>query len=220
LLPSSEATHLSPELVEVLLVDSRTVVRQGLRALIDTQPDLLVVGQAGTLQACRAVGVTPRVVVTEIDLPDARHEEAVTGLRALFPSSSILVLTTVGHPAKVCALLAAGANGYVLKTSDADQLFLGIREVGRGEAYLQPSLEEGVEAWAAPPDPSRPLSPREEDVLRLLALGHTNAEIASEHGVSVRTVETQRSRIYDKLGCHTRAGAVQQALELGMLSVG
>lgn len=209
--PSLEATQLSQDVVEVLLVERRTVVREGLRALIDTQPDLRVVAQAGTLEACGAVEVPPRVVVTEIDLPDAKHGEAVAGLRELFPASAILVLTSVGHPAKVRSLLAAGADGHVLKTSDPDELFTGIREVGRGETFLHPSMVSGLGVA-----PLR-LSPREEQALRQLALGHTNAEIARDWGVSLRSVEAHRARIYAKLGCRTRADAVRHAFELGLL---
>ena len=206
------------EVVEVLLVHDRTVVRAGLRALIESEPGLAVVGEAGTLGDAGQLAVSPDVIVAEIELPDAKGADVVQGLHDCFPESPVLVLTLAGHPSKVRALLAAGAAGYVLLTADPDELFNGIVAVAGGEAYLQPALGVELARWLQPPASALALTPREEEVLELLAAGHTNVEIAQALRVGVRTIETHRGRIYQKLGARTRAELVQRARELGLSS--
>jgi DNA-binding NarL/FixJ family response regulator len=202
--------------VDVMLVDNRTVVRAGLCALIERQPDLVVVAQAASLGDAASFDIAPDVIVTDIDLPDAQHGDVIHGLRALFPRSSILVLTVVDHPAKVQSVLAAGADGYLLQTVAGTDLLAGIRALAAGETFLQPSLGVELARWQRPRDTTLTLSPKEEEVLRLLALGHTNAEIARLNGVSLRTVEAHRSRIHQKLGPHTRAELVHYAQQAGL----
>jgi two-component system response regulator NreC len=199
-----------------MLVDNRTVVREGLCALIEQQPDLVVVAQAASVGDALTVDLTPDVIVTDIDLPDAQHGEVIDRLRGFFSQSSILVLTLVGHPATVQSTLAAGADGYVLKTAEITDLITGIRAVADGQRYLQPSLGVELARWHRPRDTTLGLSPKEEQVLRLLALGHTNVEIAHLCGMSRRTVEAHRARIHQKLGRRTRAELVQYAREVGL----
>jgi DNA-binding NarL/FixJ family response regulator len=203
--------------ISVFLVDSRTVVREGLCALIDGQPGLTVVGQAGGVGSLGQVTPTPDVVVTEIELADARGPDVIRLLRAALPGSSILVLTLVDSPARVQAVLAAGADGYLLKTSCGAELTAGIRAVAFGTTYLQPSLGVALGRWHSPRDSTVRLTPAEERILGLLALGHTNAEMAHLTGVSVRTVETHRGRILQKLGSRTRAELVQYAWAAGLI---
>jgi two-component system response regulator NreC len=201
----------------VFLVDSRTVVREGLCALIDRQPELMIVGHAGGVGSVEQVAPTPDVVVTEIELADANGPDVIRRLRAAFPSSSILVLTLVDNPARIQAVLAAGADGYMLKTSCSAELTTAIRTLAHGETYLQPSLGVALSRWHSPHDSTVRLTPAEERILGLVALGHTNAEMAERTGVSVRTVETHRAGILQKLGRRTRAELVQYAWSAGLI---
>jgi DNA-binding NarL/FixJ family response regulator len=205
--------------VNVMLVDHRTVVRQGLCALVEQQSDLVVVAQAATLRGAGTVAVTPDVIVTEIDLPDARHQHVISGLRRFFPPSPILVLTLVGHPARVQSVLEAGANGYLLKTAAAGDLLTGIRALAGGETYLQPSVRVEMTRWRQPRDKALELTPKEVQVLQLLARGHTNVEIAGLCGISIRTVETRRRRVHQKLGLWRRAELFQYAWDAGLLDL-
>jgi two-component system, NarL family, response regulator NreC len=215
---SFEGSDMRPDrVIDVMLVDSRAVVREGLRAVIASESDLTVVAQAATVGDVRTLAVTPDVIVTDIDLTDANGENVIRGLRAIAPESSILVFTPVDDHAKVRSVLAAGANGYVLETADVVDLLDGIRAVADGRTYLQPSLgaefarsrRAGVEALG--------LSAQEERVLGLLALGHTNAEVARLCGVSLRTIEARRAHILRRLGRRTRAELVEYARTTGIL---
>jgi DNA-binding NarL/FixJ family response regulator len=200
-----------------MLVDHGTLVRAALAALIEQQPDLVVVAQASTIGDAGTFHGTPDVIVTDIDMPDARHRDVISGLREAFPQSPILVLTFVGHPAKVQSVLAAGANGYLLKTAATPDLLSAIRALAAGEIYVQPSLDREVERWRRSRDTTLELTPKEEQVLRLLAVGHTNDEVAALLGVSRRTVETHRGRINEKLGLRTRAEVFRYAWDVGLL---
>ena len=206
-----------PRSLSVMLVDNYTVMRQGLCALIKQQPDILVVAEAATVGAARSFDVTPDVIVAEIDLPDAQHAEVISGLHGHFPESPILVLTVVDDPAKVQSVLAAGADGYLPKTAPAPDLFNGIRALAGGEPYVQPSFRRELERWDMLRDSKRQLTPTEEQVLRFIARGYTNAEVANDRGISTRTVETHRSRIYQKLGLRTRKELFQYAWDTGVL---
>jgi two-component system response regulator NreC len=203
----------------VMLIDRRTVVRDGLCALIEQHADLVVVARAESVRDAGALDVTPDVIVTDIEFPDAGHSEVISGLRGSFPQSPILVLTAVAHPAKVQSVLAAGADGYLLKTAATTELLVGIRAVADGETYLQPSLGVELARWHRPRDTTLGLSLKEEQVLRLLSFGNTNAEVARICGVSLRTVEAHRARIQQKLGIRTRAELVQYARESGILDL-
>lgn len=207
----------------LLLVDDCIIVREALRVLLDQQPDLRVLAQAATMRDTAGLSFSPDVIITELELPDARGQEVVRALRSGFRGAAILVLTLVTRPAKVEGVLAAGANGYVLKTASVDDLLRGIRAVAHGETYLQPSLgvalarhdHGGVGADIG----ADPLSAREASVLRLVALGHTNTEIAGLVGVSRRTVESHRAHIHQKLGDQTRAELVRYAYANGLVDL-
>lgn len=206
--------------VSVFLVDSRTVVREGLCALINGQPGLAVLGQAAGIGSLERVDPPPDVIVTDVELVDARGPEVIRLLRTDRPSSAILVLTLVEQAARIEAVLAAGADGYVLKTASSGELIAGIRAVAQGETYLQPSLGVALSRWRCPADPDVRLTPAEERILGLLALGHTNGEMARVTNVSVRTVETHRARIAQKLGRRTRAELVRYAWASGLVDAG
>jgi two-component system, NarL family, response regulator NreC len=135
------------------------------------------------------------------------------------PEVSILVLTLLNHPAKIQLVLAAGANGYLLKTAAATDLFTGIRCVAAGETYLQPSLGVELARWHRPRNTTLGLSPKEEQTLRLIALGHANAEVAQLSGVSLRTVEAHRARITKSWDAGPRAELVQYARDAGIVEL-
>jgi two-component system, NarL family, response regulator NreC len=209
---------LSYRAVDVLLVDSRPVVREGLRAVIENQADLIVVAQASTLRAAKILEITADVIVTDVDLPDAKLGVAISGLREFCPKCSILVFTRSGDPIEVQSAFAAGASGYLLETSPVADLLAAIRAVASGETYLQTSL--GVElARSRSLDAMLGLTPQEEQVLRLLVLGHTNVDIARLCNISVRTAETHRAHIQRKLDRHTRAELVEYARENGIVRI-
>jgi len=211
--------------IGVLLVESHTVVREGLRALIDQEDDIEIVGEAGSVTDIEELDAAPDVVLTDLELPDARGDEVVSVMRRRFRDAAVFVLSTVDHPATVQQVLAAGASGYLLKTGSSHELLEGLRSVAQGEHFLQPSLGVKLARWngsgpgADIPGGSR-LSPREVKVLGLVALGHTNAEVASMLGVSLRTVETHRARVLLKLDHPTRAELVRYAHELGVIGSG
>jgi two-component system, NarL family, response regulator NreC len=195
------------------------VVREGLCVVIDQEPDLVVVAQAATVRDAGSLDVEPHVIVTDIDLTDAKHGEVISGLRGFFRQSSILVFTPIGDPAEVQSVLAAGAQGYLLETAPTAELLAGIRAVAVGETYVQPSLGVELARLRLPLDPTLGLSPREEQVLRLLALGHTNLEVARLCRVSLRTIESHRARIQRKLDRRTRAELVEYARETGLIEL-
>jgi len=213
---------MGDERISVLLMDDHTVVREGLRALLEREEDIDVVAEASTVGEAEEVEVRPDVIVADLVLPDERGADVVRRLKHRHPHSSVLVLTMVDNPTDVQRCLAEGAGGYLLKGSASTELVQAVRTVARGEDYLQPSLSAALARWreastrvhaGAPGD----LTPRERDVLRLIALGHTNAEIATMLYVSVRTVENHRSSLMRKLGFRTRAELVRHANEIGLV---
>ena len=201
-----------------MLVESRAVMRAGLRAVIEQEPDLVVVAEAATVSVARGLEITPDVIVTDIDLSDATSGVVITELREFSPESSILVFTPVGAPAEVQSVLAAGANGYLLESAETAELIAGIRAVAAGEAYLQPSLGVALARSHRPPA-TLGLSLQEEHVLRLLVLGHTNVAVAGMCNISLRTAEMHRAQIQRKLGRHTRAELVEYAQENGLVQL-
>ncbi len=207
--------------ISVLLMDDHAVVREGLRALLERQPDIQVLAEAGSVAEALEADVDPDVVVADLVLPDDRGADVVRRLRERYPSSAILVLTMVDNPTDVQLCLAAGARGYVLKETASTELVDAVRKVAGGEDYLQPSLGAALARWRDAPGRVHAraiddLTPREREVLRLIALGHTNAEIATMLYVSVRTVENHRASVLRKLGLRTRAELVRHATEAGL----
>jgi DNA-binding NarL/FixJ family response regulator len=188
-----------------------------LRAVIEQAPDLVVVAQAATVRDARNLDVRPDVVVTDVDLPDAKYGDVIIGLREFFRQSPILVFTPVGDPAEVKAVLAAGAAGYLLETAEPTELLTGIRAVAAGESYVQPALGVQLALSKRPAETMLALSPREQHILLLLAVGHTNGDVARLCNISQRTAETYRANIQRKLDRHTRAELVAYAREVGLV---
>ena len=208
--------------IRVMLMDDHNVVREGLRVLLERQSDFRVVAEAGTVAEAEAVQADLDVVVADLVLPDERGADVVRRLRERFPRAAILVLTMVDNPTDVQLCLAAGAKGYLMKEAAGAELTDAVRAVAQGHEYLQPALGAVLARWREAPGRVRAsasvdLSEREREVLRLIALGHTNAEIATMLFVSVRTVENHRSSLMHKLGFRTRAELVRHAGEIGLV---
>ena len=205
----------SPE-ITIILADDHPVVRTGLRMLLEAEDDLEVVAEAGDTEAARrgVLGHKPTVIVLDLNMPGGSSLEAIPAMRESSPNTSVVVLTMQEDPAFAREALRAGASGYVLKQAAGTELVQAIRAAAGGGTWLNPEL--GARMAAAPLSPTGPpgdLTDRELDVLRLIALGHTNSEIAEQLYLSVRTIETHRSHIQQKLGLSKRAELVRYALD-------
>jgi len=208
--------------VRVLIVDDHAVVRAGLRLLIDAEDDLQAVGEAGSARDAvfQARALKPDVSHMDVVMPDQSGLDVVPTLLHERPETKVLVLSMQDDQPYVRQAFGAGASGYVLKEAADTEVVSAIREVANGGSYVHPTLgarlvaAETAEARRAEEDP---LSDREREVLRLLALGHTNQEISSQLFISVRTAETHRAHIMQKLRLSSRAELVRYALEQGVL---
>jgi two-component system, NarL family, response regulator NreC len=202
----------------VVLVDDHAVVRGALKALLDGQEDLEVVGEAGAIAAGRAIVAErqPRVLVLDVNLPDGLAVNALPQLREDSPQTAIVLLTMERDLTLARRALDAGASGYLFKDSAHLELIEAVRAAAAGERHLAPAVAAGLKNEDA--DRERTiLSPRETDVLRLMALGHTNREIAEQLSLSVRTVETHRAHIQQKLGLSSRPDLTRYALSHGLI---
>jgi DNA-binding NarL/FixJ family response regulator len=205
--------------VRVFLVDDHEIVRTGLKALVDAQPDMSVVGEAAEgLAGLRGVSeLMPDVVVMDLSMPVLGGVEATERIRATSPGVKVLALTAREERAYIDVLMAAGASGYVLKRSAADALVCAIRQIAAGGVYLDPTLALAPQRPASQPLAGSRLSEREAEVLRHIAEGHAVKDIAQMLAISPRTLETYRSRAMDKLALKTRADIVRYALQRGWL---
>jgi two-component system, NarL family, response regulator NreC len=204
----------------VVIADDHEVVRSGLRALLDAEPDLEVAAETADVRSTLAHvrAKQPGVLVLDLNMPGEPSLPAIPQLLEASPDTAIVVLTMQGDPAFAREALRAGARGYVLKEAANAELVKAIRTAIDGNTYLEPGL--GARLAAQPPEPAGPqhdLSEREVEVLRLIALGHTNAEIGQQLYLSVRTVESHRAHIQQKLRRSTRAELVRYALDNGLL---
>ena len=210
--------------LRLLLVDDHGVLRAGLRALLADQADLEVVGEAGESdEALRlARELRPDIAMVDVRMPGGGLA-AARQMKREAPALRVLILSQYDDPSYLREALAAGASGYALKRSSGHELLAAIRAVGRGEVYLHPSLAKVVveESWGPrlhdPSPTAEPLSVREVQVLRLVALGHTTQGVAEQLFLSVRTVETYKTRGMEKLGLHGRPELVRYVLEHGLL---
>ena len=209
-------------MIRVLVVDDHAVVRSGLRRLLDAEPDIETVGEAPNAERAvfEAIDVHPDVVLMDLVMPEKGGIEGMPAVLQAVPDAKVLVLSMQDDPRYVRAAFEAGASGYVLKEAADTEVVSAIRAVASGEHYLHPSL--GAKLIAAETEDRRraeqdPLSEREREVLRLLALGHTNQEIAKQLYISVRTAETHRAHIMQKLNLSSRAELVRYALADGLL---
>jgi two-component system response regulator NreC len=214
---ASQFSAIDP--ITIVLADDHRVVRSGLRVLLESDGRFTVLGEAGdvdgTVQQVR--DCRPRVLVLDLNMGGESSLDAIPRLRADWPATQIVVLTMQENPAFARAALRAGAVGYVLKDAAGDELLNAVSLAARGQTYLNPQL--GARLAAQPAEDGRPdnLSPRETEVLTLIALGHTNTEIAASLFLSVRTVESHRAHIQQKIGLTNRAELVGYARERGLL---
>jgi two-component system response regulator NreC len=205
--------------ISIVIADDHAVVRSGLRMLLDSEPDFDVLAEAGDVDTARRYvrGHHPAVLVLDLNMPGASSLEAIPEMRIEAPDTQVVVLTMQEEPAFARQALRAGAVGYVLKDAADSELVEAVRRAAAGETYLNPKLGARLASEPAA-DPPDDLSEREVDVLRLIALGHTNAEIAAQLYLSVRTVETHRAHIQQKLRLSTRAELVQYAIGRGLVT--
>ncbi|MFN8232963.1 MAG: response regulator transcription factor [Actinomycetota bacterium] len=213
---------MNDEGVRLMLVDDHVMMREGLRSLLERQPDLHVVAEASSVATAVAAEADPQVIVCDLVMSDGRGADVVARIHDRFPAAGILVLTMVDDPADVHRCFAAGARGYMLKEAASTELTDAVRRVARGEDYLQPSMGAALAGYRQAPaavhaSASEQLSPREIQVLRLLAMGHTNTEIAAMLHLSLRTVESHRSSLNTKLGAKNRAELVRYAHRRGLV---
>jgi two-component system response regulator NreC len=207
--------------IRIVLADDHGVVRAGLRLLLDADPGFEVVAEAADVDgALRAVlGHKPDVLVLDLNMPGEQSSlEALPGVTERSPATRTVILTMQEDPEYARRALRGGALGYVLKEAADAELVEAVRRAAEGGTYLNPAL--GARMAMTPEHPAGPpgnLSDREAEVLRLIALGHTNAEIGERLFLSVRTVETHRAHIQQKLGRSTRAELVRYALDEGLL---
>jgi len=202
--------------ITVILADDHEIVRDGIRMIIEAEEDMEVVAETGDADTARrrVSGLKPAVLVLDLNMPGGSGLDAITTLSASTPESAVVVLTMQDDPAFARRALQNGALAFVLKEAADDELLEAVRAAARGETYLNPRLGARMAREPdSPPEPPDDLTDRERDVLRRIALGHTNAEIAGQLYLSVRTIETHRAHIQQKLGRSSRAELVQYALE-------
>jgi len=209
------------DIITVLLVEDHAVVREATAEIVDHQPDMRVVGQAGTGEEAVSLArkTTPHVIVMDIAMPRLNGLEATRQIVAERPDCRVLALTAHEEDRYIIQLLEAGAKGYLPKTASLDELLEAIRTVARGDSVLPPTVAAVVARYLAgretSDEPAQPLTDRELEVLRLAAQGLTNYDIAQQLTISVRTVEAHLTHAYNKLGVGSRTEAVVHAIRQG-----
>jgi DNA-binding NarL/FixJ family response regulator len=212
--------------IKVLLADDHTIVRQGLRALLQAEPDITVVGEAanGRQALDSARELRPDIVIMDIAMPSLNGLEATRQMKKASPHSRVIILSSYGSDEYVEQLVDAGASGYLLKQTAAQELVSAIREARKGNAFFSPAIskmlldqyQSSIERTAKPGGPTR-LSSRELEVLQLVAEGMPNKGIAAVLHVSVKTVEKHRQQLMNKLGIHDIAGLTRYAIAKGII---
>jgi two-component system response regulator NreC len=211
--------------IRILIADDHGVLRAGLRALLRAEPDLKVVGEAADGNAVLRLAheLRPDIVLLDVSMPGLGGIETTTRLRRLLPEARILILTIHEDEGLLREAIRAGAAGYIIKRAAESELINAIHVVWRGDIYIHPSLNRALlrdlSPVQAPDTPSvESLTPREVDVLRLIARGYTSRQIAEVLNISVRTVEGHRANLTNKLSLHSRVDLVNYAEEHGLLN--
>jgi two-component system response regulator NreC len=210
-------------LIRLLIVDDHQLVRSGLRRLLEAEDDIQVEDEAGNAyDAVRLARLhKPDVILLDVVMPGGNGLDAIPDILEAAPNAHILALSMQDDPSYVRHAFAVGAKGYVLKEAADDELLAAVREVAKGGNYVDHQLGSRLAAHDAKAEAEQeadPLSDREREVLKLLALGYTNQEISKQLYISVRTAETHRARIMQKLRLTTRAELVRVAIERGLLA--
>jgi len=212
--------------IRVLIADDHSIVREGVRMILESQDDIEVVGEAGNGREAleKARELRPDVVVMDISMPDMNGIEATTKIRAEMPATQVLGLTMHEEEGYVFQLLRAGAAGYVLKRAATEDLVTAVRAARHGEAFLYPSVAKLVvkdfldrASTTEKADTLDGLTPREQEVLTLIAEGATNMEISKQLFISIKTVQTHRAHIMEKLNLHDRSELVRYAIRKGLI---
>ena len=208
--------------LRIVLADDHAVVREGMKTLISGQSDMEVVGEAadGPSTLTLVEELDPDIVVVDVSMPGLNGAEVTTRLREVRPDRKVLALTVHEDRGYLRLLMGAGASGYVLKRAAADELIRAIRTVADGGTYLDPVVTGSVVAGyiGHPNGPKAELSEREVEVVKFIAQGYSNKEIASQLELSVKTVETYKMRSLEKLGIRSRVGLVKYAAQQGWLN--
>ena len=209
--------------IRVLIADDHTIVRAGVRLLLEAEPDIDVVGEAlnGEEAVALVESLQPDVVLMDIAMPVINGLEATRLIKARAPATHVLVLTMHRSDEYFFEILKAGASGYVLKAAEANDLISAIHAVARGEAFLYPTmarqlLQDYLERVSEPNAAQPPLTPREKDILRLLAEGYSNKEIAERLVISLSTVHSHRANLMQKLNLSSYHDLVQYARQRGL----
>lgn len=209
--------------IRVFLIDDHGVLRQGLQLLLDAQPDMIVVGESGRGRDVidSLLRSRPDVVIVDVSMPDVSGHQLAAAIREALPDAKIVALTRHAEKAYVQQMLKAGATGYVLKQTAADVLISAIRSVAAGGTYLDPAVAgkviESMGGSRAGANNGAVLTGREQEVLTMVAYGHTNKEIGTALGITTKTVETHKANVMHKLGITSRAELVRFALAQGWL---
>jgi len=210
--------------MRILIVDDHGVLRAGLRALLNAEPDLQVVGEAadGQTGLRLATELSPDLVLMDISMPGMSGIQVTRQLKETLPGTRVLILTLHEDESLLREAIRSGASGYILKQAVEAELISAIRAVGRGDLYIHPAMTRALLKDVSPllvpeENPTEPLSPRELEVLRLVAQGHTNRQVAEMLHLSVRTVESHRANLMNKLGLSSPAQLVRYAIEHGLL---
>ncbi|WP_312249188.1 response regulator transcription factor [Streptococcus parasuis] len=206
--------------IRVMLIDDHEMVRLGLKSYLNLQPDVEVVAEAGDGEEglIKALEVKPDVVVMDLVMPKMNGVEATLALLKEWPQAQIVILTSYLDNEKIYPVLEAGARGYMLKTSSADEILSAIRKVARGEYAIETEVEKKVEHHKRYPDLHEDLTAREREILTLLAKGYDNQRIADESFISLKTVKTHVSNILSKLAVSDRTQAVVYAFQHGLVA--
>ena len=215
--------------IKLMLADDHAVVRSGLRMLLEAQPDMEIVGETenGLETVMRAQAIKPDIILMDVEMPGMNGIEATREIKLILPETAVLALTMYEDEQYFFEMLKVGASGHVPKRAAPDELVNAIRTVYQGGVYLYPSLAAHLvqdylqkdEAAADDDRPQNDLTPREIEVLTLIAEGFTNAEIAQELVISIKTVDRHRENIMRKLNMHNRIDLVKYAIKKGLIDL-
>lgn len=213
--------------LQILLVDDHALVREGLASLINAQPDMQVIGEAGSVREAiaQAHALHPDLILMDFSLPDGKGDELARVIISTLPESKIVFLTVHDDDETLFAAISTGAVGYLLKNMRSSELISRLRGLAHGDVALAPAMAQRVlerfkrqgEPRSLPADAHEQLTKRETTILRLIVKGHTNRQIGDILKLSVRTVEYHRANLTGKLGLHTRADLVRYATEHGLI---